>query len=143
MRVIRYFDDEYTKEEWIQHEICKNNVQRSLVFKDDLEKICRDRNIPYKKNDTKKILLSKIIESGVTYDELVKQFHIGVNSVVYQSSLGFTKNQVKKFEKDGILKVVGQEEFLAYSKYFYASLYDIEQFYNFTEEEIQELKKRK
>ena len=63
----------------------------------------------------------------------------GVSSKNYQDTFAITHKDVKRLEKKGILKVVGEYRFRAYGKYMYAPLYDIFQFASIPEEVIKNI----
>lgn len=138
MRTIPYFDSELTVEEYIKKEICKNAGTQSVAFKDNLIVVCDSLGIAFDEKLKKTELFDLLIENGCGYEQLAERFGVGVSSQIYQKTFGITHQQVKKLEKRGILKVVGEYRFRAYGQYRYAPLYDIYQYARMTEEEIQE-----
>jgi hypothetical protein len=139
MQKIKTSYGEYTVEEYITKEVLANKGNNSTVYKDNLVKMCEDRGIETKKSATKEQIYKLLIENGVSLHEFALENGIGVGSVVYQNAFNITHADVKRFERLGILKVVGHSVYRAYGDYQYAPLYDIIQFAEFTQEQMQEL----
>lgn len=95
--------------------------------------------LEYDKKLGKDDLFDLLIEKGCTYEKLAEFFGVGVSSQVYQSSFGIEHQDIKRLEKHGVLKVVGQYRFRSFGKYMYAPLYDIYQFARMTDEDMQKL----
>lgn len=66
----------------------------------------------------------------------------GVSSQVYQNTFNITHQDVKRLEKHGVLKKVGEYRFRAYGRYNYAPLYDVYQYAQMTENDMQDLLKK-
>ena len=51
MRKIKYFEDEYTADEWVRREVCKNagacKDKNRVVRKEELIAWCREKGIDY------------------------------------------------------------------------------------------------
>ena len=132
MRTIKYFDKEISIDEFIKQQIIRNDGTRSLVYKHKLVEECEKRNIKTAVTSTKEQLTELLVDSGMSYG-------IGVTSKNYQEAFGITHKQVKKLEKKGILKVVGNYEFRAYGRLLKAPLYDAYQFGAIADETIQKI----
>lgn len=139
MKSINYFDKEITIDEFVKIEICKNDGTHSLVFKEQLENLCKEKNIPIKNKMSKNDLFDLLIKNGMSCDEFAITFGIGVGSLEYQKAFGITKEDVKRLEKHGVLKVIGKSEFYAYGRYLKAPIYDIFQYREMTAEQMQKL----
>lgn len=137
--MFRYFDQEYTCDEWVMKEILKNKGTENLAFKEDLERICEELNISYEKNASKAELFDLLIQNGFSSEQFAKRFSIGVGSRVYQDTFGITNADVKRLEKHGALTVVGKERFRSKGKDCYASRYDLMQLCKMSKEDIQAL----
>ena len=116
MRTIKYFNKEISVDEFIKQQIIRNDGTRSLVYKHKLVEECEKRNIKTAVTSTKEQLTELLADSGMSYKELADRYGIGVTSKNYQEAFGITHKQVKKLEKKGILKVVGNYEFRAYGR---------------------------
>ena len=81
----------------------------------------------------------KQIVIRVSEEELADRYGIGVTSKNYQEAFGITHKQVKKLEKKGILKVVGNYEFRTYGRMLKAPLYDAYQFAMIADETVKEI----
>ena len=139
MRTIKYFDKEISVDEFIKQQIIRNDGTRSLVYKHKLVEECEKRNIKTAVTSTKEQLTELLADSGMSYKELADRYGIGVTSKNYQEAFGITHKQVKKLEKKGILKVVGNYEFRAYGRVLKAPLYDAYQFGTIADETIQKI----
>ena len=140
MRKIKYFEEEISVEEYITNEILANKGTQSICFKEDLEKLCDFADIKHTESMTKKELLDLLFEAkAVDYKLLAEMFHIGVSSKVYQETFKITHQEVKRLETHGVLKVVGSYRFRAFGKYNYAPLYDIYQYAEMSDEDMQTL----
>lgn len=139
MRKIKYFDKELTVEEFVKKEICKNGGTQSVAFKDSLIGLCESLKIPCNDKMSKNELFDLLVTNGHDYRDFAEKFGVGVSSQVYQKEFNITHKDVKRMEKKGILKVVGEYRFRAYGKYMYAPLYDVYQFCEITEKELNSL----
>lgn len=139
MRKIKQFDKEYTVEEYIKKEILSNRGTQCLAFKKDLWNLCEKTNIPIKRDATKESLYAALISNGYTPQILAEEFGVGVSSQIYQQEFHITHKDVKRLEKSGGIRKVGEYRFRAYGKYLYAPLYDVYQFVTITVSEIQAL----
>lgn len=136
MRKIKYFDEELTVEEFVKKEICKNGGTQSVAFKDSLIGLCESLKISCNDKMSKNELFDLLVTNGYGYRDFAEKFGVGVSSQVYQKEFDITHKDVKRMEKKGILKVVGEYRFRAYGKYMYAPLYDVFQFCEITEKEV-------
>ncbi len=136
MRTIKCFGKEFTADEFIKREICKNAGMESVVYKEELVYLCETRGISYKQKMTKEELFDLLIENGSEYKELAETFCVGVGSQVYQTAFGISHQDVKYLEKKGILKKAGEYRFRAFGEYCYAPLYSINQYICISEAEI-------
>ena len=141
MRKIKYFDEEFTFEEFVRKKICENGGTQSVAFKDDLIGICKILKIPYNDKMSKNEVFELLVANGYDYRDFAEKFGVGVSSQVYQREFNIMHKDVKRMEKKGILKVVGKYRFRAYGKYMYAPLYDVYQFCEITNEEMKNLLK--
>lgn len=141
MRTIKYFDKKISVDEFIKQQILRNDGTKSLVYRQELIEECEKRNIKTTAKSTKEQLTEMLVDSGMSYRELADRYEIGVISKNYQEAFGITHKQVKKLEKKGILKVVGNYEFRAYGRVLKAPLYDAYQFVTIEDETIQEILK--
>ena len=139
MRRIQYFNKELTVEEYIKKEVCKNGGTQSVAFKEQLIAICEEKEISVEKQMSKEELFDVLIENGYSHKNFAEKFGVGVSSQVYQQSFSISHREVKRLEKHGILKAVGEYRFRAYGKYNYAPLYDIYQYAEMTDAEMKGL----
>lgn len=139
MRTIKYFNKEISVDEFIKQQIIRNDGTRSLVYKHKLVEECEKRNIKTAVTSTKEQLTELLADSGMSYKELADRYGIGVTIKNYQEAFGITHKQVKKLEKKGILKVVGNYEFRAYGRVLKAPLYDAYQFAMIADETVKEI----
>ncbi|WP_347992581.1 hypothetical protein [uncultured Eubacterium sp.] len=139
MRKIKYFDNELSIEEYIKMQICKNAGTQSFAYKDQLCDLCEKMGITYSDKLKKDELFDLLITNGCDYTLLAQKYGVGVSSKNYQDTFAITHKDVKRLEKKGILKVVGEYRFRAYGKYMYAPLYDIFQFASISEEVIKNI----
>ena len=69
---------------------------------------------------------------------MAREIGVGVKVNQYIAAFPFVTNaDIKRLEKFEVLTVVGHQYFRAYGDYKYAPLYDLEQFMNMTEEQMQ------
>lgn len=136
MRSIKYFNQDMTIDDFVRKEICKNDGTDSPVFKADLLKNCTEKGLKVSSRMTKRQLLDQLL-SCCTYEELARKYGIGVSSQQYQKAFNISHQDVKLLEKSGVLKIVGSYSFRAFGKKMQAPTYDIYQFANMKEEELQ------
>ena len=74
----RYFDTEYTFDEWVRKEVLKNKGTDNIVLTKDLEKICDERNINYKNRASKAELFDLLMDNGFSGEQFTERFPIGV-----------------------------------------------------------------
>lgn len=139
MRNIKRFDKEYSIEEYIKIEILSNRGTQCMAFSEDLRYLCEKANIPVTGKETKEAMYDKLISNGYTPKMLAEEFGVGVSSQVYQQEFNITHKDVKRLEKSGKIRKVGEYRFRAYGKYLYAPLYDAYQFASMTENEMQDM----
>lgn len=113
MRKIIYFGKELTVEEYVKKEICKNAGTQSFAFKDQLINFCNLLEIEYEKKMSKEELFDLIVKSGYGYNQLAVKFGVGVSSQVYQKAFDISHEDVKRLERYGGLKKVGEYRFRA------------------------------
>jgi hypothetical protein len=114
MRKIKYFDSELSVEEYIKMQICKNAGTQSFAYKDQLCDLCEKMGITYSDKLKKDELFDLLIANGCDYTLLAQKYGVGVSSKNYQDTFAITHKDVKRLEKKGILKVVGEYRFRAY-----------------------------
>lgn len=144
MRKIKYFDDEFTADEWVRREVCKNagacRDKSRVVRKEELLAWCEEKGIAYKKSATKEMLLDLLIENGCSYEEVAVKFEIGVTSREYKNSFGLSQEEVKALEESGVLSVIALKPFKHYgfyrSRMLVASIYDLYQYCRMTDEDM-------
>lgn len=141
MRKIKYFDKELTVEEYIKKEICKNAGTQSVAFKGQLMALCDSMGIYCKEKMGKDELFDLLIENGYEYEQLADRFGVGVSSQVYQNTFKITHQDIKRLEKHGVLKKVGEYRYRAFGKYNYAPLYSIYQYVQMSEADMLQLLK--
>ena len=142
MKRINYFGEEFSIEEFVKKEICKNSGTQSVAFKEELISLCESIGIDYEKKMCKAELFDLLINNGCEYKQLAEKFGVGVSSQVYQNTFNITHQDVKRLEKHGVLKKVGEYRFRAYGRYNYAPLYDVYQYAQMTENDMQDLLKK-
>lgn len=141
MRNINYFGEDISVEEYVKKEICKNSGTQSIAFKPQLISLCNSVGIEYEDKMSKAELFELLINNGYEYKQLAEQFGVGVSSQVYQNAFNITHQDVKRLGKHGVLKKVGEYRFRAYGKYNYAPLYDIYQYAQLTDDDMEKLLK--
>ena len=99
-----------------------------------LRKMCQYRNV-------KEDLFDLLINNGISYKYLAGLFGVGVSSQVYQKSFNITHKDVKRLERKGILKKVGEYRFRAFGKYNYAPLYDVYQYAEMKDDDMRNILK--
>ena len=140
-RTFRYFDKEYTFDEWVRREILKNKGTDNIAQTKDLEKICSEIGITHKNNISKAELFDLLLQAGFSSEKFAKRFAIGVGSHAFQDTFGITNEDVKRLERHGALTVVSKERYRAFGKNCYAPLYDLTEICHLTDEDMQALLK--
>lgn len=102
-RSFRYFDKEYTFDEWVRREILKNKGTDNIAQTKDLEKICSEIGITHKNNISKAELFDLLLQAGFSSEKFAKRFSIGVGSHAFQDTFGITNEDVKRLERHGAL----------------------------------------
>lgn len=141
MRDIIYFDENLSVEEYVKKEVCKNGGTQSIALKKELASLCDSICIEYDNKTTKEDLFDLLINNGFTYKKLAESFKVGVSSQVYQKTFNITHQDVKRLERRGILKKVGEYRFRAFGKYNYAPLYDVYQYAEMTDDDMRNMLK--
>lgn len=132
------FEKEMTLEEYVIAEVCANYGTQTRVTVSVLKRILDVCEITYKKNATKEEMIRQLYEYYQDWGKVARELDVGVKINQYVAAFPFVTNaDIKRLEKFEVLKVVGHQEFRAYGKYKYAALYDLEQFMNMTEEQMQ------
>nr|DAD79746.1 MAG TPA: dissimilatory sulfite reductase D [Siphoviridae sp. ctHjy10] len=139
MRNIKYFGKELSVEGYVKKEICKNAGTQSIAFKEQLISLCESADIECNKKMKKEELLDLLVSNGFKYEQLAELFAIGVSSQVYQSTFNISHRDVKRLEKRGILKKVGEYRFRAFGRYNYAPLYDLYQYAQMTDDDMRDM----
>lgn len=142
MRRINYFGKDLSVEEYVKKEICKNAGTQSIAFKNQLIYLCDSLGIDYIKSMGKDELFELLINNGCEYKQLAEKFGVGVSSQMYQRSFKISHQDIKRLEKHGALKKVGEYRFRAYGRYNYAPLYDIYQYALMSDSDMHELLKK-
>jgi hypothetical protein len=141
MRNIIYFDEKLSIEEYVKKEISKNGGTQSNALKSELISLCDTNGIEYDKKMKKEDLFDLLINNGISYKYLAGLFGVGVSSQVYQKSFNITHKDVKRLERKGILKKVGEYRFRAFGKYNYAPLYDVYQYAEMKDDDMRNILK--
>lgn len=141
MRDIIYFDENLSVEEYVKKEVCKNGGTQSNALKSDLISLCDSIGTEYDKKMTKEDLFDLLINNGFTHKKLAELFGVGVSSQVYQKTFNITHQDIKRLERRGILKKVGEYRFRAFGKYNYAPLYDVYQYAEMTDDDMRKILK--
>ena len=142
MRNINYFDRELSVEEYVKKEVCKNAGTQSVAFKEQLISLCNSVGIECNEKMKKEELFDLLCNNGFEYKQFADLFGIGVSSQVYQRAFNITHQEVKRLEKNGVLKIVGKYRFRAFGKYCYAPLYDLYQYAQMTDDEMKNMLKK-
>ena len=94
------------------------------------------------KKKKKEEVFGLLINNGFEYKQLAEMFGVGVSSQVYQAAFNITHKDIKRLEKNGILKKVGEYRFRAFGRYNYAPLYDVYQYAQMTDEAMGDMLKK-
>lgn len=132
------FEKEVSLEEYVIAEVRANYGISTRITVSVLKHMLDECKISYKNNATKEQMVYQLHEHYKDWGIVAKELGVGVKVNQYMEAFPFiTKADVKRLEKFKVLKVVGYQEFRAYGKYNYAPLYDLEQFMNMTDEQLQ------
>lgn len=132
------FDKEMSLEEYVIAEVCANYGTCTRVTVSTLKSILDVCEITYKKNATKEAMIRQLYEYYQDWGIVARELEVGVKINQYVAAFSFVTNaDIKRLEKFEVLKVVGYQQFRAYGKYKYATIYDLEQFVNMTDEQMQ------
>lgn len=131
------FDKKISLEEYVIAEVCANYGTCTRVTVSTLKSILDVCGLSYKKNATKEEMIYQLYEYYQSWEIVAKKLAVGVKINQYVAAFPFVTNaDLKRLEKFEILKAVGYQQFRAYGKYKYATIYDLEQFVNMTEEQM-------
>lgn len=142
MRNINFWGENLSVDEYVKAEICKNAGTQSLAFKEQLVLLCNSAGIECDEKKKKEEVFELLINNGFEYKQLAEMFGVGVNSQVYQATFNITHKDIKRLEKKGILKKVGEYRFRAFGRYNYAPLYDVYQYAQMTDEAMSDMLKK-
>lgn len=142
MRNINFWGNNLSVDEYVKAEICKNAGTQSLAFKEQLVLLCNSAGIECDEKKKKEEVFELLINNGFEYKQLAEMFGVGVSSQVYQAAFNITHKDVKRLEKKGILKKVGEYRFRAFGRYNYAPLYDVYQYAQMTDEDMSDMLKK-
>lgn len=132
------FDKEMSLEEYVIAEVCANYGTQTRVTVPVLKNILDVCEITYKKNATKEAMIRQLYDYYQDWRIVARELAVGVKINQYVAAFPFVTNaDIKRLEKFEVLKVVGYQEFRAYGKLNYATIYDLEQFVNMTDEQMQ------
>lgn len=132
------FDKELSLEEYVIAEVCANYGTQTRITSNVLKRMLDVCEITYKKNATKEDMIRKLYDYYEDWGVVAKELGVGVKVNQYIAAFPFLTNaDVKRLEKFEVLKVVGYQQFRAFGEYKYAPLYDLVQFLNMTEEQMQ------
>ena len=141
MRNINFWGENLSVDEYVKAEICKNAGTQSLAFKEQLVLLCNSAGIECDEKKKKEEVF-ELINNGFEYKQLAEMFGVGVSSQVYQAAFNITHKDIKRLEKNGILKKVGRYRFRAFGRYNYATLYDVYQYAQMTDEAMSDMLKK-
>lgn len=142
MRNINFWGENLSVDEYVKAEICKNAGTQSLAFKEQLVLLCNSAGIECDEKKKKEEVFELLINNGFEYKQLAEMFGVGVSSQVYQAAFNITHKDIKRLEKNGILKKVGEYRFCAFGRYNYAPLYDVYQYAQMTDEAMGDMLKK-
>lgn len=104
MRNINFWGENLSVDEYVKAEICKNAGTQSLAFKEQLVLLCNSAGIECDEKKKKEEVFELLINNGFEYKQLAEMFGVGVSSQVYQAAFNITHKDIKRLEKNGILK---------------------------------------
>ena len=139
MRNINFWGENLSVDEYVKAEICKNAGTQSLAFKEQLVLLCNSAGIECDEKKKKEEVFELLINNGFEYKQLAEMFGVGVSSQIYQAAFNITHKDIKRLEKNGILKKVGEYRFRAFGRYNYAPLYDVYQYAQMTDEDMSDI----
>lgn len=139
MRNINFWGKNLSVDEYVKAEICKNAGTQSLAFKEQLVLLCNSAGIECDEKKKKEEVFELLINNGFEYKQLAEMFGVGVSSQVYQAAFNITHKDIKRLEKNGIIKKVGEYRFRAFGRYNYAPLYDVYQYAQMTDEDMSDI----
>lgn len=140
MAELYYFGEKVSPQYYIRNMILSNDGVRTYVRVSDMHNLLDKLSLPYSKNDTRNDLLNILLENSYDWQFIAKEFKIGVNVKAYTDAFDFLSNgDIKRFEKFGLLKVVGHQCFCAYGRKCYVSLYDLYQFLDLSEADMRKM----
>lgn len=142
MRNINFWGENLSVDEYVKAEICKNAGTQSLAFKEQLVLLCNSAGIECDEKKKKEEVFELLINNCFEYKQLAEMFGVGVSSQVYQAAFNITHKDIKRLEKNGILKKVGEYRFRAFGRYNYAPLYDVYQYAQMTDEAMGDMLKK-
>lgn len=130
----------YSLEEYIRQQVSVNNGASTRIQAHILQDILEKLNIKCKKSATKDELLTLIFDYYKSWIKVAEILKIGVKVNYYTNAFSFIEqSDIKRLERFGIIKVIGKEQFRAYGKYLFATLYDLEQFIKMTDDDMKVL----
>lgn len=141
IRNITCFGETYSPEEYIEKELLCNRGTQCTALKTELIAYAEENGLAITGSMTKKEMVNRLLDGGITYRKLADDFGVGVSSNVYQETFHISHKDVKRLEQKGKLRVVGRYRFRAFGKYLYAPLYDLYQYASMTEEEMERMRK--
>lgn len=140
MAELIYFGEKVTLEEYIRIQVNVNNGASTRITTGWMKKLLDDCNVKYKRAALKEDLLDLMYEHYKDWYKVAELLEIGVKVNQYTSAFPFVTNaDIKRLEKFGQIKAIGTEQFRAYGKYKQATLYDLQQFLDMTEQNMRNL----
>lgn len=134
------FGEKLSLEQYIKSQVCVNNGASTRITNSMLQKILDECGAAYKKTALKEELLNLIFDQYKDWYKVGKMLNVGVKVNQYTAAFPFVTNaDIKRLEKFGQIKVIGTEQFRAFGKYKHATLYDLKQFLNMTEQDMRKL----
>lgn len=131
------FGEVVSLEKYIKIQVLSNRGVCTRIQLPDMRYILNKLEIAHKKSATKEDMLHALFAYYQDWGKVAEVLSVGVRVNQYTEAFPFMTNaDVKRLEKFGVLKVTGYEEFRAYGKYRYATIYNLAQFRQATEEDI-------
>lgn len=139
MKKLYGYDRNMSKDEYIIAELSRHNSTTCItgLTKEEMYDLLDHNNVKYRKSELWSSLFDKVLNlPEITLDDLASMKGIGVKSKDYQEAFGITRSDVSRLERFGKLKVVRVENVYKYNKTLHVPVYDIKQFDEMTEDDM-------
>ena len=135
---MEYINEFETPEQYIKHQICKNNTNNTKVQKYELMKLCDRYGEKYSKTATsKEQLFDLVVPAHLSYYEVAKMYHIGIPSISIQKKFSISGDTIRLFAKNELIDIVGRQEYTDKDGNIKkANLYDTFAYYTLTPSKI-------